>query len=51
VEVAYGGSASVWQSSYNERRVAVKVFRVFATSDMDDILSVSVLFAPLHSDV
>jgi hypothetical protein len=36
---------------YNGVRVAVKVFRMFVTSDMGDLLSVSVLFAPLQTDL
>jgi hypothetical protein len=49
VEAAYGGSATVWQSTFKGVRVAVKVFRMFVTSDMNDLLSVSVLFAPLQT--
>lgn len=47
VEVEYGGYANVSQSMYEGRRVAIKVVRVYATSDMDVILSVSAPFAPL----
>ena len=49
VEVEYGGSASVSQSTYKGRRVAVKVFRAYITSDLDAILGVSVLLTPSHS--
>ena len=43
MEVESGGSANVSQSTYNGRRVAVKVIRVYTTSDLDATLSVSVL--------
>ena len=39
VEVAYGGSASVLQSTYKGRCVAVKIFRVH--NDLNTVLSVS----------
>ena len=48
VEVEFGGSANVSQSTHNGRRVAVKVIRVYI-SDLDEALSVSVLLAPLDS--
>ena len=48
VEVAWGGSATVWQSMYKGVRVAVKVIRLTLSSDLDEILSVSLLFAPSH---
>ncbi|KAF9790531.1 kinase-like domain-containing protein [Thelephora terrestris] len=38
VEVAYGGFATVWQSMHNGVRVAVKVFHVYMTSDLDKLL-------------
>jgi hypothetical protein len=41
VEVERGGFADVSQSTYQGRRVAVKVVRVYITSDLDVILSVS----------
>ena len=43
VEVECGGFANVSQSTYKGRRVAVKVVRVYITSDLDIILSVSLL--------
>jgi len=48
VEVECGGFANVSQSTYEGRRVAVKVVRVYITSDLDHILSVSPLSAPPH---
>ena len=50
-EVASGGYADVSQGVYGGRRVAIKVVRVYITSDMDVILSVSVLPALSHSYV
>ena len=47
VEVACGGSANVSQGMYKGRLVAVKAVRVHA-SDIDTVLSVSVLLALLH---
>ena len=41
VEVERGGFADVSQGMYQGRRVAIKVVRVYITSDLDDILSVS----------
>ena len=41
VEVECGGFANVSQSTYEGRRVAVKVVRVYITSDLEVILSVS----------
>ena len=49
VEVEYGGYANVSQSTYKGHCVAVKVLRVYITSNLDDILSVSTLHTPLHS--
>jgi hypothetical protein len=43
VEVESGGYANVSQSTYEGRRVAVKVVRVYITSDLDVICSVSLL--------
>jgi hypothetical protein len=43
VEVECGGYADVSQSTYEGRRVAVKVVRLYMTSDLDGILSVSLL--------
>ena len=48
VEVECGGFANVSQSIHEGRRVAIKVVRVYVTSDLDIILSVSFLPAPLH---
>jgi len=42
-EVASGGYANVSQGTYKGRRVAIKVVRVYITSDLDLILSVSLL--------
>ena len=44
VEVERGGFANVSQGTYRGRRVAIKVVRVYITSDLDVILSVSLLF-------
>jgi len=41
MEVASGGYANVSQGTYEGRRVAIKVVRVYITSDLDLILSVS----------
>jgi len=43
MEVASGGYANVSQGTYKGRRVAIKVVRVYITSDLDLILSVSLL--------
>jgi len=51
VEVECGGFADVSQSTYEERRVAVKVVRVYVTSDLEVILSVSLLPVPSHMSV
>ena len=48
VEVECGGYATVSQSTYKGRRVAVKVVHVYITSDLDIILSVSTPLASLH---
>ena len=42
-EVECGGFADILHSTYQGRRVAVKVVRVYVTSDLDLILSVSLL--------
>jgi len=48
-EVKYdGGFASVLQGTYEGRQVAIKVVRVYVTSDLDAIRSVSVSLLPLH---
>jgi hypothetical protein len=44
MEVERGGFADVSQGTYQGRRVAIKVVRVYITSDLDVILSVSLLF-------
>ena len=49
VEVECGGFANVSQSTYEGRRVAVKVVRVYLTSDLNLILGVSLLFVPSHA--
>jgi len=48
IEAECGGFANVSESAYEGRRVAVKVLRVYVTSDLDVILSVSLLSALLH---
>jgi len=48
LEVECGGSANVLRSTYEGRRVAVKVLRMYITSDLDAIFSVSVLPVPWH---
>ena len=48
VEAAYGGSATAWQSMHKGVCVAVKVFNIYLTSDMDDLLSVGVLLVPVR---
>ena len=47
VEVESGGFADVSQGTYEGRRVAIKIVRVYATSDLDVIRSVSLVSAPL----
>jgi len=44
MEVASGGYANVSRGTYEGRQVAIKVVRVYVTSDLDLILSVSVVF-------
>ena len=48
VTVECGGYANVLRSTYEGRQVAVKVVRMYITSDLDVILSVSLLPASLH---
>jgi hypothetical protein len=43
MEVESGGFADVSQSTYQGRRVAVKVVRAYISSDLNTILSVSVI--------
>jgi len=42
-EVTSGGHADISQGIYEGRRVAIKVVRVYTTSDLDVVLSVSLL--------
>ena len=42
-EVEYGGFANVSQGTYEGRPVAIKVVRMYITSDLDAIYSVSLL--------
>jgi hypothetical protein len=44
VEVECGGFADVSQGTYQGCRVAIKVVRVYTTSDLEIILSVNFLF-------
>ena len=46
VEVESGGFGDVSQGTYEGRRVAIKVVRVYVTSDLDLIRSVSDLPIP-----
>ena len=48
VEVESGGFADVSRGTYEGLQVAIKVVRVYVTSDLDTIRSVSVLPTPLH---
>ena len=48
VEVECGGFANVSRSTYEGRQVAVKVVRMYITSDLDAILSVSLLPTTQH---
>jgi len=47
-EVESGGFADVSQGTYEGRRVAIKVVRMYITSDQDAIYSVSLLFVVSH---
>jgi hypothetical protein len=49
VEVERGGFANVSQGTYKGRRVAIKVVRVYITSDLDAILSVSLILPTLQN--
>ena len=49
IEVECGGFANVSQGMYEGRQVAIKVVRMYVTSDMDIILSVSLLPLPLYT--
>ena len=46
VEVEWGGFADISQGRHEGRQVAIKVVRVYITSDLDAIRSVSVLPLP-----
>ena len=46
VEVESGGFANILRSTYKGRQVAIKVIRVYITSDLEIILGVSILSAP-----
>ena len=48
VEYTSGGFADVSQGTYKGRRVAIKVVRMYITSDLDTIYSVSLLFVISH---
>ena len=49
MEVEHGGFANVSQGTYQGCLVAIKVVRVYITSDLDAILSVSlILLAPQY---
>jgi len=43
MDIASGGYADVSRSTYEGRQVAIKVVRVYITSDLGVILSVSLL--------
>ena len=47
-EVESGGFADVSRGTYEGRLVAIKVVRVYVTSDLDAIRSVSVVPGPLY---
>jgi len=49
VEIECGGFANVSQSMYQGRRVALKVVRVYITSDLEVILSVSIAYLHCHT--
>jgi len=46
VEVECGGFANISRGMYEGRQVAIKVVRVYVTSDLDVIRSVSILLIP-----
>jgi len=48
VEVECGGFANISRGTYEGRRIAIKVVRVYVSSDLDTIRSVSVLPIPLY---
>ena len=47
-EVESGGFADVLRGTYEGRLVAIKVVRMYVTSDLDAIRSVSVVSGPLY---
>ena len=49
VEVECGGNAKISQGTHEGRRVAIKIVRVYITSDLDVIFGVSIALAPLYS--
>jgi len=49
VEVECGGFANVSRGTYEGRQVAIKVVRMYVTSDLDAIRSVSVLPTPVYA--
>lgn len=49
VEVEWGGFANVSRGTCGGRQVAIKVVRVYVTSDLDVIYSVSISPAPSYS--
>jgi len=48
VEVECGGFANVSRGTYEGRQVAIKVVRMYLTSDLDTIRGVSVLPKPVY---
>ena len=48
VEVESGGFADVSRGTYEGRPVAIKVVRMYVTSDLDAIRSVSVVLDPWY---
>jgi len=49
VEIECGGFTNMLQSTYQGCRVALKVVRMYITSDLDVILSVSPHLVPSHT--